>query len=779
MLARGSRHAPDDTNAEEPIVMLPKETDSHPRRRLPPALYIMAALAALTVVVYLRACTGGLQWADDEWYVIGNEPVHQGLTFRSIHWALTMPGPPYWHPLTWLSFQLDYAIYGLDPTGYHLTNILLHTANTVLFFWVLCYTTGALWRCALAAALFALHPLHVESVAWITERKDVLCMFFWLLTMLAYAAYARRPGVLRYLLVVLLLILGLMSKPMMVTLPCALLLFDYWPLQRWHNGLRSAWPLLREKLPLFALCAAGGAITIYSRHLAAPEYPVELQPFDVRLATALCNYMIYLRQTIWPTGLALCYPDQSYDFTEWQAIGAGIVLVSLTALLLAQARRRPYLLVGWLWFLGTLLPVMGILAQVRWQSRADRFTYIPLMGLNILAAWGFAQLVQSRRIGRLGVGVTTAAVLSALAFVTWVQIGYWHDSITTYRRTLAVTSDHYMAHGYLAIVLERDGQLTEARRQFERFVELNPDPVAGHNGYADFLYRHNMVDEAARHYELTLASDPAHVLARNNLGVVLTKQGKLNEAVRHLQEAVRRDPAFADAYANLGSAFAELGNITEAINQLRTCVRLEPDRMVAHFRLGTLLAAQNRLDEALTHLRTAASLGLASAGLYFQLGEVHRRLGAAAEAITAYRRAAELQPGSALYEAYLAYASYGAGHTAVAHQHYQQSLRLDPGWLVAANKVAWDLATHPQPSVRSPSTAMELAEQICQATHFHNPEFLSTLAVAYADRGRFEDAVRTAKQALALAEAAGASVLVDEISERLELFEMQRPYHAN
>jgi tetratricopeptide (TPR) repeat protein len=744
----------------------------HPRLRFG----ILAALVVLTVAVYLRAATCGFLWGDDDWYVTANPHVQAGLSLAGVQWAFTTPGPPYWHPMTWLSLQLDYQLYGLHPGGYHLTNVLLHAANTVVLFWALCSMTRAVWRSAFAASLFALHPLHVESVAWVTERKDVLSTFFALLTIAAYVWYARRPGVRRYLLVAAALALGVMSKPMVVTLPCVLLLLDYWPLERGQAGWRR---LVLEKLPMFALSAAASIMTVYSRQMASVDYAPAPLPLEARFAGALVHYVIYIRQMIWPEGLAFFYPDQPRHLTEWPVIGAGLVLLSLTTLALWQARRRPYLLVGWLWFVGTLVPVMGIAAQVRWQSRADRFTYIPLIGLNIVAAWGLAQLIQARGIRRPAVGWTAAGVLTALAALTWVQIGYWVDSITQYQRTVAVTSGHYVAHAFLAELLERDGRLTEARRQFEQSLASNPNQAEGHESLANFLLRHGARDEAIEHYEQALAIDPCRATAHNNLGVILMDQGNQAEGLSHLEAAVRCDPDLADAHDNLGAALAHHGRLAEAMVQARACVRLAPNHALARLHLGVLLETQDQLAEALTHYETAARLGLKLADLYFHLGQVRRRLEDAPGAIAAYRRATDLQPPSALYRAYLAYAYYGTGDTAAAFDHYRQAQQLDASWIAATQKAAWKAATEPLPHALAGPTAVELAEQVCQATYFRDPTLLNTLAAAYADGGRFDDAVTTARQAGTLATQSGQDTLAEQIKERLRLFQSHQPLHAH
>ncbi len=709
-----------------------------------------------------------------------NEHVKQGLTGPNVLWALTTLYPPYWHPLTWLSFELDYQLYGLSPIGYHLTNILIHAANAVLLFWTLWYLTGAVWRSAAVAALFALHPIHVESVAWVCERKDVLSTLFCLLTIVAYARYAARPGAGRYLLVLLCFIVGLMIKPMLVTLPCVLLLLDYWPLGRlqgeWRSWGKQLWPLFREKLPLFAMCAAVSVLTYYGQLWSGGLRPLNAVPFGARLANAVLVYVTYVRQMFWPEGLAYFYPEESHTLTEWPVVASGLALVLLTAVAVWFIHRCPYLLVGWLWYLGTLVPVIGIV-QVGWQSRSDRFVYIPFIGLYLALVWGIVHATRTWRFQRLLLGLPFAGALTTLAATTWVQIGYWHDTITLYKRTVQVAPGHYAAHVILSEQLEQEGRMDEARRQLEQALQWFPSRADGYALLGAFLQRRGRLDEALGVYQQALRIRPDDAKVHNNIGVVLLRMNKPNEALAHLEDAVKSDPRFAEGHFNLGSLLVQHGKLDEAITHFRACVQAAPEMAAARYQLGILLEHQARFDEALPQLEAVIQNRAANADVYFHLGQVLRKQGKVEESIAAYRQASTLEPQSVQYQCYLAYACYSAGQTAIAADHYRTARLLNPRWLESAQTAAWNWATRSAPRAVAGPTAVELAEQTCQATDFRDPVMLDTLAIAYADSGRYQESVKTAGKAHELARSAGLTRLADGISERLRLYEAGKPFH--
>ncbi len=492
----------------------------------------------------------------------------------------------------------------------------MHAANAVLLFWTLWYITGAVWRSAAVAALFAMHPIHVESVAWVCERKDVLSTFFCLLTIVAYARYAASPGVGRYLLVLLCFAVGLMIKPMLVTLPCVLLLLDYWPLSRlqgeWRTRGKQLRPLIVEKVPLFAICAAVSVLTYFGQFWSGGLRPLNAVPFSARAANAALVYMTYIRQLFWPEGLAYFYPEESHTLTEWPVVAAIAALAALTAVAVWQARRWPYLLVGWLWYLGTLVPVIGIV-QVGWQSRSDRFVYIPFIGLYLVLVWGIARATQAWRFHRLLVGLPFAGALAALAVTTWVQTGYWHDTITLYKRTVKVAPSHYAAHVILSEQLEQEGRMDEAGRQLEQALQWFPSPADGYTLLGAFLQRRGRLDEALHAYQQALQIRPDDAKVHNNIAVVLLWRKKPDEALAHLKNSVKADPDFAEGHYNLAALLAQQRKLDEAITHFSACVRLSPNLSTARYQLATLLEHQGRLDEALAQLQAAEQLAHSTA----------------------------------------------------------------------------------------------------------------------------------------------------------------------
>ena len=502
---------------------------------------------------------------DDQDYVYDNPSVARGLTAQGIVWAFTHFHSGNWHPLTWLSHMLDCELYGLDhPGGHHLTNVLLHAASAILLFLVLRRMTGDLWPSAFVAILFAVHPLHVESVAWVAERKDVLSGLFFMLTMAAYVGYARRPfSLLRYLLATALFAMGLMAKPMLVTLPFVLLLLDYWPLgrigakvpqslQRAHLPRQTPLALRRvllEKLSWLALAAVSCIVT----YLAQGTLVVVLQilPFRGRIANALVCYVAYLGQLFYPVGLTVFHPYPQISFPIWKIVGCLLLLVGVSWAALACRRKCPYLLVGWLWYLGMLVPVIG-LVQVGFQAMADRYTYLPQIGLYIALVWGAEHISRRWPYRRWVVGAASALVMMGLAWCAWQQASYWKADETLWPYTLACNSRNSLAHNNLAVVLAGGGRVDEAIDHYETALEINPD-------YAE-----------------------AHI----NLGVALANRGQFDKAITHCQRAVEIRPGYAEAHYNLGVALAGGGRVDEAIDHFRKALEINRDYAGAHYSLG-------------------------------------------------------------------------------------------------------------------------------------------------------------------------------------------------
>jgi len=604
---------------------------------------ICVALAAAVVALYAQ--TAGFEFVtlDDHTFIVENPPVLQGLTRDGIVWAFTDAYYPNWHPVTWLSHMLDISLFGLQAGPQHLVSAAIHALNAVLLFLTLRYMTRALWPSALVAALFAVHPMRAESVAWLSERKDLLSGLFWILTMLAYTWYARRPGLGRYALVTAALVLGLMSKTMLVSLPLILLLLDVWPLARWHlpgsrapSDTPAAAPaglsqLLGEKLPWFALAAVASWITVYTQQTVEAVRTTDEVPVAWRIANALISYVSYLRKTAWPSDLAGMYPHPALNGTPladaiWPAIGAALLLAAVTALCAAQAWRRPYLAVGWLWFLVALVPVIG-LAQIGMQSMADRYLYLPGLGIYIILAWGGRDLAAYRPPLRVPLAAAAGLALIAYSAVSWFQIGTWRDSRTLYERAIAVTHDNYLAQAALGAWFRTQGRSDEAAQHLQEALRIRREEPFALMQYGTLLEDTGRLDEAATYHLEALRLDPGYAQALANLGVVRLRQDRLDEAEANFYAALRAKPLYPIAEGNLGAALLKQGRLDEAATHLQRSIALDPNSPEAHNNLGVVLVQQGRLREAESEFEIALRIKPGHANAVRNLQYVREQLG--------------------------------------------------------------------------------------------------------------------------------------------------------
>ena len=548
-------------------------------------LIICLFLIAASLSVYWQIMDHDFIDYDDESYVTKNPHVRAGLTSEGIIWAFTTNHAANWHPLTRLSHMADCELYGLNPMGHHWTSLQIHLTNTLLLFFILQYMTGALWRSAFVAALFALHPLHVESVAWVAERKDVLSTFFGMLALLSYCRYVKQPSLAKYLLIVLFLSLGLMAKPMLVTLPFLLLLLDFWPLERLRFATVSR--LVLEKIPLFVLSAVSSFVTYFVQQHGGAITSLEVLPLKIRIANALISYLSYIGKMIWPCGLAVFYP-----YPEWllgQAVVSGLLIFCFSVLAILGLRRFPYLITGWLWYLGALVPVIG-LVQVGSQSMADRYTYIPLIGLFIIVAWGIADILMQYQIKRVALPILYGMVLMFFMICTWFQVRHWQNSMTLFTHTLNVTHNNSPANYSLGYALAQQGKLDKAIVHYSRALQINPNYTKAHNGLGYALAQQGKLDKAIVHYSRALQINPNYTEAHNNLGSVLAQQGNVKGAFYHYYEALRINPNYDGAYFNLGKIFANQGKIGEAIMNYREAIRINPDMTQALYNLSWIYA---------------------------------------------------------------------------------------------------------------------------------------------------------------------------------------------
>jgi tetratricopeptide (TPR) repeat protein len=594
-----------------------------------PRAAIVAGLSAMVIVVFWRVAGYPFLTYDDPAYFAGNPFVPKGLTISGIRWAFTAFYAANWHPATWISHMVDVSLFGMDAGRHHLVNLLFHLANTLLLFRLLRRMTGRMWESGAVAALFAVHPLHVESVVWLAERKDVLSTFFFMLALLGYVRYCERPGFRRYQPLLLFFVLGLLSKPMLVTFPFVLLLLDGWPLGRFslavtRSGGSVSVPrtrLLLEKLPLIALSAASCVVTYLAQRKGDAVTTLAVLPLYERCENGLLAVSAYLGKFAWPSGLAFLYPLDPKSIAVWKVAGSGLLLLFVTAAACRNARRFPFLLTGWFWYLGTLLPVAGIV-QVGVQSMADRYTYIPLIGIFVMVAWGVGESGAWRRIPGAATAAAAMLLLAVLAARASSQVGYWRDSGTLYAHTLEVTRDNWAVREVWGMMLLQEGRLTEAEAQFREIVLARPDRAEGYYELGKAMSRPETVQAAIARFEDALRIRPDYAEAHNDLGAALARAGRTREAIAHYREALRYRPEFADAHYNLGQALSRQGGAEEAVAQFREAIRIRQDFAEAHNNLGTLLAGRGEFPEAVSHFREALRIRPSYDGARFNLDRV-------------------------------------------------------------------------------------------------------------------------------------------------------------
>jgi len=581
-----------------------------------------------TFAVYAQVRNFAFVNFDDPDYVSGNAHVRGGLTLDSIRWALTSGQAANWFPVTRLSHIIDVQFFGLNSGLHHLTSVLIHALAALALFAFLKRATHARWPSAFVAFLFALHPMHVESVAWIAERKDVMSALFWFLALWAYVFYTEKPGVKRYLLVLVPFCLGLMAKPMIVTLPLTLLLLDFWPLDRWRTS-RIVW----EKIPLFALSGAGVLITLLVQQSSGAVQSLNAFPLGLRIENALVSYVVYIGKTFWPSGMAVFYPFPK-EIPAWEALLAALALAGVSILVVRAFRSFPFLAVGWLWYLITLAPVIG-LVQAGAQARADRYTYVPMIGLAIMLAWGAAAVVARWPRAKPAVLAVAGAGCVCCAAVTWFQLQYWRDSETLFRHALDVTSGNYLAHHNLGVTLSDKGNFAEAISQYQAALQIEPDAPNVQTDYGNALARWGRTSEAIAHYQAALRVLPDSPITHNDLAnAYAATPGRMPEAIAEYQTALRLKPDYEEARKNLaqvlsnaaeieynlGVELAKGRNPEAAIPHFEEALRLKPDYVDAHNNLGVVLAGTGRVEEAISHFETALRIDPNSADAHVNLG---------------------------------------------------------------------------------------------------------------------------------------------------------------
>ena len=510
---------------------------------------ICLLLALIILAVFYQVYSFSFVNFDDPAYIYKNPNIQTGITVKTIEWACATGYAANWHPLTWLSHILDWQLFGSNPAGHHITNLIFHIANTLLLFFVLKQMTNAIWQSAFVAALFALHPLHVESVAWVTERKDVLSAFFWLLTMWAYVRYVKNPKLKWYLILLILFALGLMSKPMLVTLPFVLLLLDYWPLNRFKSKRSPAY-LVVEKIPLFAMVIASSIVTFIVQKKGGAVAEIIGLPLKFRICNALISYGEYISKMIWPSRLAVFYPHPGFSISFFYAAISAVFLLAVTIIVFRLAKNHKYLVTGWFWYIGTLVPVIGLI-QIGNHAMADRYSYITLTGLFIIIAWGMPQLLIKWRYKKIAFVLSATLIILAMSICTHFQLRYWRNSLTLFQHTLDVTKNNYVAHLCIADALFEQNKLNEALYHYSEVVRLQPASAAALKRLATSLCYTGKADESVIYYERAIKIEPNNADTYNNLGVAFCMQGKFDQAIPCFNRALQINPQYVGARDNL------------------------------------------------------------------------------------------------------------------------------------------------------------------------------------------------------------------------------------
>jgi len=602
---------------------------------------VCALLVLTTFFIYSPVRNHSFVKYDDDKYVTENPNVNTGLSLKNIKWAFTTNYASNWHPLTWLSHMLDCEIFGLNAGLHHLVNLAIHIANTLLLFIIFNRMTRKFWPSAFIAALFAIHPLHVESVAWVAERKDVLSTLFWLLTMWAYAEYVRKPKVTKYLLTFSFFALGLMTKPMLVTLPVVLLILDYWPLQRTKQFKRVA----LEKLPFFILSAVSCVVTFLVQRSGGAVVAIESFNLKIRFANATISYIRYIEKMFWPVKLAVLYPHPGANVSIVKAAICAAAILSLTACFIYIGRKRKYFLAGWLWYLVTLVPVIG-LVQVGAQSMADRYTYIPLLGLFIIIAFAAGELTGQLRIRKTivtGLAVTTIVILSVL---TRQQLKYWSDSEALFAHTLNVTKNNHVMYNNYGAFLKETNRPDLAIEQFAKALKLRPNSSEVHTNLGNALAAAGRFEDAIAHHKTAIELSPFAPEAHYNLAVVLSKTGKGDQAIHEYQKALDVTPNNCDALTNIGFLFAQKGKTVKAIEYYKNALQCRPGDIITHGRLGLALAQKGDAEQAVTHFQTVLKARPKDVEMHCNIGILLQQLGRKPEAIEHYNKAIQIDPAN-------------------------------------------------------------------------------------------------------------------------------------
>ncbi len=705
---------------------------------------ICLALAGLAITAYWPVHENEfINNYDDNPYITENTHVLHGLNWKDIKWAFTTSYTALPHPLTWLSHQLDCSLYGTWAPGHHYTGLAIHIVNSLLLFLLIWRMTRRFWPSAILAAVFAVHPLHVESVAWAAERKDVLSGLFFLLTLHAYLRYAGKPKVSLYLAVFALFVLGLLCKPMLVTLPFVLLLLDYWPLGRLRFSKKSFGRLIAEKIPLIFVALTWGIITFaIQKQAGVVVAETQLGPVS-RIANAAISYVFYLWKTIWPTDLAVFYPYPSS--LPWISfVFSTLLLIAISVFCVAKRKNSPYLIFGWLWYLGTLIPVIGLI-QSGGQAHADRYTYLPQIGFCLAVIWQINDLSERWPHRRYLVGTAAAVALLFLAGRTWTQCAIWHNSESLWSHALAVTTDNATAHNHLADAFIRRGRLDEAVSQAELAIKISgarsPDNLYGYSNLGIALSRQGKTKEAIKYFEKVEKDGPNRPALHYNMAGALSDNGQWDEAISELQKELVIQPEFAEAHNNLGIALSKKGHLDEAIAQFQKALQLNPNAPKVNYNLADIFLQKGEMDAAIRHLK----------------------------------RELQIQPNQPDALNGLGIALSQEGLLSEALDQWQRTISVQPNNLNALCNLAWVYGTNPEPSIRNAKKALEFALRANELSGGNNPRILRLVAAAYAENGQFDEAIRVADKGAKLARDVGNLAMADVLMQNIASYQRNSP----
>jgi len=655
------------------------------RNRLPIDILIFLFLIISSIIAYWQVQHNDFVNFDDNLYVYENKFIQQGLTHESIKWAFNFSEneETYWHPLTWLSHMMDCEFYGLNPGYHHLTSLLFHISNAILLFIILNSMTGARWSSAMTAAVFALHPLNVDSVAWIAERKNVLSTFFLLLTLCAYIHYSRKPQIGRYSLVIALFILGLLAKPMIVTLPFALLLIDYWPLARFKNKI--FWPssqfinnrnilsppksikwLFFEKIPMVILAFGTIFWVSWSIKISSSANFDQNIPYFFRFSNALISYLRYIGKIFFPVNLSVFYPFPM-KIPIWQ-ITAAITVLSLTTIVIIICYKRfPFLAVGWFWFVGTLVPVSGIVQAGLWPAMADRWAYVPAIGIFIIIAWGISHLVSPLSWRNFILAITSIAIIAPLMILSWFQVRHWQTTLTLFEHALKVDNNNYLAQLEVGNILAEENNIEKAIEHFHESVRANPLYYKAQNNLALGFLRQNRVDDSIYYFKQALKLKPDYVKAHNGLGIALMKKKKVGDAILHFEECLRLNPNHYESKRNLEGAIAEKQKNQMAAQKIIAALKYNPNDSKLYYELGSYLEMNGRLDDAMVQYHKAHTLKPTKIVYLYKLSLGFAEKGSYEEAIESLKQVIELRPNlnSAYYNIACLYAKQNKTEDAI------------------------------------------------------------------------------------------------------------------